>query len=95
MGFETRNPGASADMTVSTFETPDGDEIEIDGDDVVSVKVGKESDTTIVELEDGDEIIVAAGKLEVIAELDLDPLLHDDPEEDDLEADDTLDDRDD
>lgn len=74
-------------MTVSTFETPDGDEIEIDGDDVVSVKVGKESETTIIELEDGDEIVVAAGKLEVIAELDLDSLVHDDPEEDDEDAD--------
>ncbi|WP_159979407.1 MULTISPECIES: hypothetical protein [unclassified Novosphingobium] len=82
-------------MTVSTFETPDGDEIEIDGDDVVGVKVGKESDTTIVELEDGDEIVVAAGKLEVIAELDLDPLLHDDPDEDVEDPDDTLGDRDD
>jgi len=81
-------------MTVSTFETPDGDEIEIDGDYVVSVKVGKESDTTIVELDDGDEIIVAASKLEVITELDLDPLLHDDPDEDDLEADDARDDDD-
>jgi len=74
-------------MTVSTFETPDGDEIEIDGDDVVSVKVGKESETTIIELEDGDEIVVAAGKLEVIAELDLDSLVHDDPEEDDEDPD--------
>lgn len=71
-------------MTVATFETPDGDEIEIDGDDVVSVKVGKETETTVIELEDGDQIIVAAGKLEVIADLDLNPLEYDgvDPDED-------------
>lgn len=81
-------------MTVSTFETPEGDEIEIDGDDVVSVKSGKESETTVVELEDGDQIVVAGGKLEVIAELDLDPLVFDDPEEDDQDPDDALDDGD-
>jgi hypothetical protein len=82
-------------MTVSTFETPEGDEIEIDGDDVVSVKAGKQSETTVVELEDGDQIVVAGGKLEVIAELDLDPMVYDDPEEDDQDLDDTLDDSDD
>lgn len=81
-------------MTVSTFETPEGDEIEIDGDDGVSVKSGKESETTVVELEDGDQIVVAGGKLEVIAELDLDPLVFDDPEEDDQDPDDALDDSD-
>lgn len=82
-------------MTVSTFETPDGDEIEIDGDDVVSVKAGKQSETTVVELEDGDEIVVAGGKLEVITELDLDPMVYDDPEEDDEDLEDRLDDRED
>lgn len=82
-------------MTVSTFETPEGEEIEIDGDDVVSVKAGKESETTVVELEDGDQLIVAGGKLEVIAELDLDPLVYDDPEEEYEDPDDSIDDSDD
>ncbi|EJL33736.1 hypothetical protein [Novosphingobium sp. AP12] len=69
-------------MTRFTFHTPDGEEIEIDGDDVVSVSTGDDSETTLVELEDGDEVVVAAGKLEVIAQLGLDPLEHDEIDND-------------
>jgi len=69
-------------MTRFTFDTPDGEEIEIDGDDVVSVSAGDDSETTVVELEDGDEVVVAAGKLEVIAHLGLDPLEDDEIDND-------------
>jgi hypothetical protein len=79
-------------MAQATFETPDGDEIEIDGDDVVSVATGKDSETTVIELEDGEEVVVAATKIEVVADLGLDPLEHLDPEEDEDVAEDGYDD---
>lgn len=69
-------------MTRFTFDTPDGEEIEIDGDDVVSVSAGDDWESTVVEFEDGDEVVVAAGKLEVIAHLGLDPLEHDEIDND-------------
>lgn len=72
----------------ATFETPDGDDIEIDADSLASMRAGAEPETTIIELDDGDEITVVATELEVAAELGLNPLDYVDPEDDDetLEA---------
>lgn len=70
-------------MAQATFETPEGDDIEIDADDVVHIKSGPEPGTTLIELEDGDEIVVVATELEVAAELELNPLEVIDPEDDD------------
>lgn len=70
-------------MPVATFDTPDGEEVEIDSDDVVRIKLGPDPDTTLIELEDGDEIVVVASELEVAAELELNPLEVIDAEEDD------------
>ncbi len=70
-------------MPVATFETPDGEEVEIDSDDVIHVRLGPDPDTTLIEMEDGDEIIVVASQIEVAAELELNPLEVVDPEEDD------------
>jgi hypothetical protein len=70
-------------MTVATFETPDGEDVEIDSDDVVHIKPGPEPATTLIELEDGEEIVVVASELEVAAELELNPLEVIDPEDDD------------
>ncbi|WP_159981737.1 MULTISPECIES: hypothetical protein [unclassified Novosphingobium] len=63
-------------MAEATFETPDGEEIEIDGDDVVRIGAGEEPETTVIELDNGQEVVVAATAIEVVAELDLDPLEH-------------------
>lgn len=70
-------------MGKATFETLDGDEIEIDSDDVVHLGQGKEEETTLIELEDGSEVTVVATELEVAAELRLNPLEYIDPEDDD------------
>ncbi|KQM21026.1 hypothetical protein [Novosphingobium sp. Leaf2] len=66
-----------------TFETPDGEEVEIDPADVVDISTGTEPDSTTIELEDGDEIVVASTKIEVVAELGLNPLDYIDPEDED------------
>ena len=70
-------------MVQATFETPDGEDIEVDSDDVVRIKPGSEPDTTLIELDDGDEVVVVATELEVAAELELNPLEVIDPEDDD------------
>lgn len=70
-------------MPVATFETPDGEEVEVDSDDVIRLRLGPEPDTTLIELEDGEDVVVVARELEVAAELELNPLEVIDPEEDD------------
>lgn len=70
-------------MGKATFETPDGEDVEIDSDDVVHLGQGKEEETTLIELEDGSEVTVVATELEVAAELGLNPLEYIDPEDDD------------
>jgi hypothetical protein len=70
-------------MVQATFETPDGEDVEVDSDDVFHIKPGPEPGTTLIELEDGDEIVVVATELEVAAELELNPLEVIDPEDDD------------
>nr|WP_314466345.1 hypothetical protein [uncultured Novosphingobium sp.] len=75
-------------MPIAKFETPDGDEIEVDPADVVNISEGREDETTIIELDDGDEVVVVATRLEVAAELGLDPLDFVDPDEDDEPAED-------
>jgi len=81
-------------MGKATFETPDGDEIEIDSDDVVHLSHGKEEETTLIELEDGSEVTVVATELEVAAELRLNPLEYTDPEDDDESIEDLVDEAD-
>lgn len=61
-------------MPKATFETPDGEEIEIEPSEVVRLAAGEEEGTTIIELENGEEVVVVATPLEAAAELDLDPL---------------------
>lgn len=61
-------------MPSATFETLEGDEIEVDPAEVVGIAEGTEDDTTIIELDDGQEITVVAAPVEVVAELGLDPL---------------------
>ena len=75
-------------MPIAKFETPDGDEIEVDPADVVNISEGREDETTIIELDDGDEVVVVATRLEGAAELGLDPLDFVDPDEDDEPAED-------
>jgi len=69
------------------FETPEGEDIEIDSEDVVGIRPGELEETTVIELDDDEEVTVVAGKLEAIATLGLDPLDH-------VELDDVLDDPD-
>ncbi|HLV06247.1 MAG TPA: hypothetical protein VKY80_01080 [Croceibacterium sp.] len=78
-------------MARATFETPEGDEIEIDSDDVVELAAGEEEGTTVIELEDGEEVTVVATQLEVAAELGLNPLDYVEPEEDDEALEDLVD----
>lgn len=70
-------------MARASFETPDGEEIDIDSDDVVHLSAGAEEGTTVIELEDGDEVVVVATQLEVAAEFGLNPLDYIDPDDDD------------
>jgi len=70
-------------MTTATFETPDGDDIKIDGDEVVQLTVGQEDETTVIELDNGDEVTVVATQLEVAAALGLNPLEFVDQDDDD------------
>ena len=69
-------------MVRVNFDTPDGDDIDIDSEEVVRLTLGEEEGTTVIELEDG-EIVVAATQLEVAAELGLNPLDYIDAEDDD------------
>ncbi|WP_334181303.1 hypothetical protein [Novosphingobium sp.] len=61
-------------MPSATFETLEGDEIDVDPAEVVSIAEGGDDDTTLIELDDGQEITVVASPVEVVAELGLDPL---------------------
>lgn len=61
-------------MPIATFETPEGDDVEIDADELTAIRPGAEADTVTVELDDGSEVIVVATELEVAAELGLDPV---------------------
>jgi hypothetical protein len=69
-------------MVRVNFDTPDGDDIDIDSEEVVRLTLGEEEGTTVIELEDG-EVIVAATQLEVAAELGLNPLDYINAEDDD------------
>jgi len=82
-------------MPRANFDTPDGEDIDIDSDDVVQLAPGEEEGTTVIELEDGSEVIVAATQLEVAAELGLNPLDYVDPEDDDESLEDLVDEDDD
>lgn len=81
-------------MGKATFETPDGEDVEIDSDDVVHLGQGKEDETTLIELEDGSEVTVVATELEVAAELGLNPLEYIDPEDDDESIEELVDEED-
>ncbi|TCU53759.1 hypothetical protein EDF58_1109 [Novosphingobium sp. PhB57] len=70
-------------MPKATFENVDGDDVEIDSDDVVHLAAGEEPEVTIIELENGDQIEVVATEVEVAAELGLNPLEYVDVEDDD------------
>jgi hypothetical protein len=70
-------------MAKATFETPDGDDTQIDAADVVGLAAGEEDETTMIELDDGSEVLVVATQLEVAAGLGLDPLEYIEPEDDD------------
>lgn len=78
-------------MVRTTFETPDGDELEVDSDDVIELRAGEEEGTTVIELEDGEEVTVVATQLEVVAELGLSPLDYILPENDDESIEDLVD----
>ncbi len=56
------------------FETPDGDEVEINSVEVVDLAEGRDDQVTIIEMEDGGEVSVLATRREVVTHLDLDPL---------------------
>jgi hypothetical protein len=70
-------------MPIATFETPEGEDVEVDSYDVLRIKPGPEPETTVIELDDGDELVVVATELEVAAELELNPLEVIEPEDDD------------
>ena len=70
-------------MPKATFETLDGEEIEIDSDDFVHMRAGEVTETTVIELDSGEEVTVVATELEVAAELGLNPLDYVEPEDDD------------
>ena len=80
-------------MPRANFDTPDGEDIDIDSDDVVHLSLGQEEGTTLIEMEDGSEILVVATQLEVAAELGLNPLDYVDPEDDDESLEDLVDKR--
>jgi hypothetical protein len=71
-------------MPKASFYTPDGYEIDIGSEDVVDMIAGDDSDTTVLELEDGSEIVVVATTIEVAAELRLNPLDYLDEEDDEF-----------
>lgn len=81
-------------MTKATFETPDGEDIEVDSEEVVELRTGDDEDTTVIVLDDGDEITVVAIKLAVVAELGLDPLDYVEPDDDEEDAEEVDDDGD-
>jgi len=82
-------------MGKATFETLDGDDVEVDSDEVVHLAEGEEEETTVIELEDGSEVMVIATELEVAAALGLNPLEYIDPEDDDESIEELVDEDDD
>jgi len=78
-------------MPRANFDTPDGEDIDIDSDEVTHLSLGQEEGTTVIELEDGSEVVVVATQLEVAAELGLDPLDYVDPDDDDESLEDLID----
>lgn len=78
-------------MPRANFDTPDGEDIDIDSDEVVHLSRGQEEGTTLIEMEDGSEVVVVATQLEVAAELGLNPLEYVDPEDDDESLEDLVD----
>lgn len=70
-------------MSYATFETPDGEDVKIASEDVVRLGPGSEPETTTIELDDGEEVVVIATELEVAASLGLNPLEYIDAEDDD------------
>jgi len=83
------NTGATVPR--ANFDTPDGEDIDIDSDEVAHLSPGQEEGTTLIEMEDGSEIVVVATQLEVAAELGLNPLDYVDPEDDDESLEDLVD----
>jgi hypothetical protein len=81
-------------MARANFDTPDGEDIDIESDDVIQLFAGEEEGTTLIELEDGSEVVVVATQLEVAAELGLDPLEYVSPEDDDESLEELVDDAD-
>ncbi|WP_298196019.1 hypothetical protein [Novosphingobium sp.] len=81
-------------MGKATFETPAGQDIEVDSDEVVRLAPGKDDGTSIVELDDEGELVVIGTALEVAAELGLNPLECIDAEDDDESIEDLVDDDD-
>jgi hypothetical protein len=75
-------------MPRANFDTPDDEDIDIESEEVVQLLPGEEVGTTVIELEDGSEVIVVATQLEVAAELGLDPLEYVSLEDDDDSLDD-------
>jgi hypothetical protein len=61
-------------MAEASFDTPDGDDVTIDPENVSQLRAGEEEGTAVIELDDGSEVVVVATLLEVAAELGLDPL---------------------
>jgi hypothetical protein len=80
-----------ASMGKANFDTPDGEDIDIDADDVVELHSGEEEGTTVIELDDGSEVVVVATQLEIAAELGLDPLEYISAEDDDDSIEDLVD----
>jgi hypothetical protein len=78
-------------MPRASFETVDEEDVEIDSEDVVQLGLGDEEGTTLIELEDGTEVVVVATQLEVAADLGLDPLEFVSPEDDDESLEDLVD----
>jgi len=78
-------------MPRANFDTPDGEDIDIDSDEVVHLSLGREEGTTLIEMDDGSEIMVVATQVEVAAELGLNPLDYVDPEDDDESLEDLVD----
>jgi hypothetical protein len=69
MNYRGNDLFAGPTMPRASFETTDEEDIEIDSEDVVQLGLGDEEGTTLIELEDGTEVIVVATQLEVAAEL--------------------------
>ncbi|WP_121120137.1 hypothetical protein [Croceibacterium ferulae] len=78
-------------MPRANFDTPDGEDMDINSEEVVHLSLGKYEGTTLIEMEDGGEIVVIATQLEVAAELGLNPLDFVYPEDDDEPLEDFVD----